>query len=407
MKVVHVTLRFDAPGGVETTVRELTRRLKAVGDEVEVYASDLVDESRWIRGREFRTEVDGVPVRRFGVLRRPFPSPRSPLLRRAAEGISLPILVGLVDALRESRADVIHAHSHRYGLVLQAAAVARACHIPLVVSTHYHPADRRESAIKRGLLRCEDVGFGMSAYRVARALVAESEYEARLVREFAPARRVRVIPPGIDLNAWASPTADRAVSVALPGSYLLFVGRIASNKGLDFLFDALASFPPTERPALVVMGPDWGERSRLERRGNELGLAPTVRWLGMVEDPREYRAVIRGARALVLPSEWEAYGLVLLDAMAAGTPVIATAVGGLPEVLAQGTAGRLVPYGDRSALGDAIRSVMTDATVHRKLADAGRARVAEFDWSVAVQRHRALYEELVAGGAARRSPPAM
>ena len=393
MKIVHVTLRFDAPGGVETTVHEVTRRLAAQGEEVEVYASDLIEESGWVRGTGFRPVVDGVPVRRFPALRRPFARLRA--ISGITDAFSLPVMPGLVEALRTSRADVIHAHSHRYGHVLQSAAVARRARIPLVVSTHYHPADRRESGLKKGLLRCEDVGFGMTAYRVARALVAESELEAGRVREFAPGNRVHVIPPGIDLRAWQDPSSDRTGALELPERYVLFVGRIASNKGLGGLFEAIARFPPADRPALVLMGPDWGERASLERRARELGLEREVRWLGTVPDAAAYRGVVRHASALVLPSEWEAYGLVLLDAMAAGTPIVATEVGGVPEVLDHGRAGRLVPYGDVAALASAIREARNGEGPTRELVLNALEQVRRFDWSRSAERHLDLYRTIV------------
>lgn len=382
MKIVHVSLRFDAPGGVETTVRELCRRLRSAGEDVEVYASDLLDEAGWVRRTDFRAEVDGVPVRRFPIVKRPLPR------------FTLPVMVGLVDALADSGADVIHVHSHRYGHVLQATAVARRCGIPLVVSTHYHPADRRETALKKGLLRVEDVVFGMASYRVADALVVESELEGRLVGEFAPAGRIRVIPPGIDLGEWEHPDTDRAAGLALPASYFLFVGRIAPNKGLRFLLEALAALPAPDRIPLVLMGPDWGERPALEDRARTLGVAELLRWLGPVPDRSAYRAVVRRARALVLPSEWEAYGLVLLDAMAAGTPIVATSVGAVPEVTEQGRAARLVPYGNVSALAMGLRASGVDPEGTRRRVEAGSAKVRGCDWNVAVARHRALYREV-------------
>lgn len=383
MKVAHVTLRFDAPGGVETNVREIVRRLRAAGDEVTVFASDLFDESGWVRRTDFAPLVDGVPVRRFPVVKRPLP------------GLTLPMMSGLVDALVESGPDVIHAHSHRYGHVLEAAAVADRENVPLVVSTHYHPADRRETTIKRGLLRLEDVAFGMMAYRRAEALVVESAVEARRVAEFAPARVIRIIPPGINLSDWNDPPADRAATPALPSEYLLFVGRVAPNKGLPLLVEAWASLPAPVRPALVIMGRDWGERAAIEAQSRRLGVEHAILWLDHVADPKTYRGVIRKAVALVLPSEWEAFGLVLLDALAAGTPVVATAVGAVPEVLEGGRAGRLVPYGDPVALAAAIRAVREDPETSRGLVAAGRQRVQDLDWSVAAEKHRALYQELV------------
>jgi D-inositol-3-phosphate glycosyltransferase len=382
VRIAHVTLRFDAPGGVETTVRQTVRRLKSGGDDVSVFASDLYDESGWVRLSHFEPTVDGVPVYRFRIVKRPLPR------------FTLPVMSGLVDSLTLHRPEVIHAHSHRYGHVLQSAAVADREGIPIVISTHYHPADRRETAGKRGLLRLEDYAFGAMAYRRADAIVVESQMEARLVRDFAPARAIRVIPPGIDLTEWAHPEADRAAAPPLPSDYFLFVGRVAPNKGLPLLLDAWASIPAEGRPDLVLMGRDWGARSDLEAQARRRGVADHVRWLDHVADPRAYREVVRRARALVLPSEWEAFGLVLLDALAAGTPVVATAVGAVPEVLEEGHDGRLVQYGDIPALSAALRDVIDDPDENRTLVEAGRRRAEGLDWSVSVAKHRELYRGL-------------
>jgi len=378
MKIVHVTLRFDAPGGVETTVRAVTGRLRATGEDVRVFASDLYDEDRWERRSDYAPVVDGVPVSRF------------PVYRRLIPGLTMPLWPGLIPALVGSGADVIHAHSHRYGHVLQAAAVGRRRDIPLVVSTHYHPADRREPALKRGLLRCQDVVFGSSAYRIARALVAETELEARLVAEFAPRDRIHVIPPGIDLAEWQHPSADR-LPIGLPERFLLFAGRIASNKGLPILLRAFAQLRTEPRVDLVLLGRDWGERANLERLAASLGISERVRFLGHVADRAQYRAVFRACDAFVLPSEWEAFGLVLLEAMAAKRPIVATAVGGVPEVLSGGRSGLLVPYGDPTALAEAIGVVISDRDRARSIVSAGSERVAGLTWERCVERHRALY----------------
>ena len=382
MKVVHVTLRFDAPGGVETNVRELARRLRAAGDDVEVFASDLYDEASWDRRSTFRPEVDGVPVRRF------------PVRRRLVPRLNLPMMVGLIDALAGSGAEVIHAHSHRYGHVLQAAAVSARTGIPLVVSTSYHPADRRESRRNRAILRLDDVVFGMTAYRVARAIVVQSELERRLVGEFAPADRVRIVPPGVDLDEWSRPAGDRLGGQALPEDYWLFVGRIASNKGLPGLVRALASVPPSKRRPLVLMGSDWGERASLEELARRLGVGDLLLFLGHVESRAGYRAVVRNARALVLPSEWEAYGFVLLEAMAARTPIVATAVGAVPEVLGEGRYGLLVPYGDAAGLANALVQVVDGVEAARERAQAAWEHVQQLDWSASAARFRELYREV-------------
>jgi glycogen(starch) synthase len=378
MKLAHVTLRFDAPGGVETNVREVTRRLHDGGDDVRVFASDLFDEGRWERRSSFPPSVDGVPVQRF------------PVTKRMVPFVTMPMMSGLIDALAAERFDVIHAHSHRYGHVLQASEVAHRRKVPFVVSTHYHPAEAGESGLKRGLLRGQDVLFGMTAYRRADALVVETEREAELVREFAPAEKIHVIPPGIDLAAWTHPEQD-APPPGLPSDYVVFAGRIAPNKGLPFLFRAIAAIPEPERPSVVLVGRDWGERPSLETLARQLGIADRVVWLGHLDSAGAYRAVLRGGSMFILPSEWEAFGLVLLEAMAAGVPVVATAVGGVPEVLRHGAAGRLVPYGDVPALAAVIRTVRSDGAERARLVAAGHERVVHLDWDRAAAHHRALY----------------
>jgi glycogen(starch) synthase len=381
VKIALVTLRFDAPGGVEQNVREVAKGLATAGDYVRVFASDLYAEDRWERRSDFAPVVDGVSVHRF------------PVYKRLIPGLTMPLWVGLIPALAESGTEVIHAHSHRYGHVLQAAAVARRTGIPLVVSTHYHPANRKEPTGKRALLRLQDHLFGMTAYRIAAALVVETQLEAKLLAEFAPSASIHAIPPGVDLTEWSHPEQDLPPK-GLPDGFLLYAGRIASNKGLDVLVQAIARTAESDRPPLVLIGPDWGERARLEQLAASLGVGERLTFLGHL-DRGAYRAVFRAASAFVLPSEWEAFGLVLLEAMAAGRPIVATAVGGVPEVLEQGRSGLLVPYGDVPALADGIASVLRDEDKRRDLVAAGEARVRELTWDRCVQRHRELYRAVI------------
>lgn len=160
------------------------------------------------------------------------------------------------------------------------------------------------------------------------------------------------------------------------------------------LFDAVARIPTADRIPIVIMGRDWGMRPELELRARRLGIDQDLVWLGHVEDPAAYRAVFRRATAFTFPSEWEAFGLVLLEAMAAGVPIVATAVGGVPEVLDEGRAGRLVPYGDADALALAIREVLGSPDRTEALVAAGRRRVENYTWDRVIDAHLALYREL-------------
>lgn len=385
MRIAQVALRFDAPGGVETVVRELAVRLRARGEDVEVHASDLVDEAHWIRRSDFPPTVEGVPVHRY------------PVYKRLIPGLTMPLVVGLMSGLEDRHPDLIHAHSHRYGHVLESAAEARRLEVPWVVTLHYHPARHDQNALHRSLLRLQDLLFGAAAYRDADAVIAITDQERRLVSEFVPARRIRVIPHGLDLAEWSDPgTSGRPAGLpSLPPRYLLVAGRVAKNKGLPLLLDALARIPVGERLPLVIMGRDWGMRPELERRSRELGIDRDLVWLGHVEDPAAYRAVFRGASAFTFASEWEAFGLVLLEAMAAGVPIVATAVGGVPEVLDGGRAGTLVPYGDPEALAGGIRQLLGSPERARRLVSEGQRRVRDYSWDRVIEEHLALYRELV------------
>jgi glycosyltransferase involved in cell wall biosynthesis len=305
----------------------------------------------------------------------------------------MPMMTGLITALSRDRPDVIHGP---LAPVRPRLPVRGRCSddwgSPSIVATHYHPADRHEGPWKRGLLRIQDHVFGMTAYRTAQALVVETELEARLVRQFAPADRIRVIPPGVDLGEWSTPERD-GPPPGLPDRYVLYAGRIASNKGLPTVVRALARIPAADRPTIVFLGRDWGERPGLESLAASLGVAEQIRFLGHLDDRGAYRAVFRGARGFLLPSEWEAYGLVLLEAMAAGIPIAASRAGGVPEVVGS-DAGLLVPYGDDGAWAAAIQLLAGDDPRRGSFVEAGRRRVADLTWDRCAERHRALYREV-------------
>ncbi len=167
------------------------------------------------------------------------------------------------------------------------------------------------------------------------------------------AGRVTVLPnpaPAIP----AMPTRDELrAELGLDGDVLVFAGRLGPQKAVGVLLDALVH---ASGVSLVIAG-DGPERSALERRALELGLDARVRFLGSV--PREtVLRLFRAADASVLPSAWENFPHTVVEALAVGCPVIATAVGGVPEVVRDGENGLLVPPGDAAALADCDRTVL-------------------------------------------------
>jgi colanic acid/amylovoran biosynthesis glycosyltransferase len=203
---------------------------------------------------------------------------------------------------------------------------------------------------------------------------AISAYTANRLRILAPeaAERVHVV------HIMVEPKMLEGARVAPPAApCLVWVGRMVPRKGLDLLLDSLAILlrePGGFALELIGDGPD---RRRLELRAMALGLGPRVRFVGW-GDARRIRESILAARTLVLPSDAEGLPNVLLEALALGRPVIATAVAGIPELVVDGVNGWLVEPGDANALTSAIREALRlpVARLHQ-MGESGRAAVIE------------------------------
>jgi glycosyltransferase involved in cell wall biosynthesis len=157
---------------------------------------------------------------------------------------------------------------------------------------------------------------------------------------------------------------------------LLFVGRLRIRKGVEVLLEALAGLAAAGRPARLLVAGDGEHRAALERRAAELGLGAAVTFLGRCGAGR-VRALLAAARALVVPSTYEGMPLVVLEAMEAGVPVVASAVSGIPEVVVDGETGWLVPAEDPRALAAALGEVLDDAAQAVRRGAAGRRRLDE------------------------------
>lgn len=238
-------------------------------------------------------------------------------------------------------------------------------------------------------------------WRNAHAIVANSaglrDLALRMARRLG--RDVLSIPNGVDIERFeisGRPSPDGALR-------LLFVGRLAPEKGLDVLLQALESLSEGQRSQLrlTVVG-DGPLRARLEASTRRL-LPGQVKHLGW--RPRdELPAIYVGSQVLVLPSLMEGMPNVMLEAMAAGLPVIATRVGGCPELVSDGENGLLVEPGSPPALAAAISAVLARKDSLQEWGTASRRRVAAFSWDAVVDGYLALAE--TAAGRRRRSTPA-
>ena len=308
------------------------------------------------------------------------------------------------------RYQVVHGHYWLGGLV--AERLRDAWHVPWVQSFHTLARTKADAGLPR-----DDERALAEAGLVARAdrLVTGSVAEARdLMRLYGAARdRICVAQPGVDLRVLhPRDTAALRSALDLDGRrVLLFAGRLEPLKGADTLLGALAelcSEPRFDDVVTLVIGDDsgdglaaGGERRRLELAAAELGAR--VRFLGAVEheDLADYYDL---ADICIVPSRTETFGLVALEAQALGTPVVASAVGGLTEVVADGKTGILVGERTAPAFATAIATLLDDESMRLRMGDAAREHAATFTWARAVARLSAIYRRVTDPEVATATP---
>ncbi len=279
-----------------------------------------------------------------------------------------------------ARADVVYATS----MVRRSALGARLARKPLVVKLVSDEVFERATRSGRFQGTLDEFqrtgGARWRALRMARDAALRSARHvfcpSAFLREIAlgwglEPDRVSVLPnPAPEIPALPSREELRA-ELGLEGDVLAFAGRLGVQKALATALEAIAA---NDGVTLVVAG-DGPERALLEQRSRELGLEGRVRFLGNV--PREtVLRLFRAADASVLPSAWENYPHTLVEALAVGCPVVATTVGGVPEVVRDGENGLLVPPRDADALAAAIARLFGDTELRARLASAAPASVA-------------------------------
>jgi len=279
---------------------------------------------------------------------------------------------------RRRRVRVVH--SYLFDANLLGTLAARLARVPVALVSK-RSLDRYGERRRR--LACR------VANRLATRVMANAEAVRRNVHEAegCPLDRIVVVPNGIDLGRIpsAGPAAAPVVGT---------IGRLATKKGQADLLEAAPLVLDRVPAATFLLVGDGPLRGDLERRARELGIADRVRFRGAVPDGA---AVLPELSVFALPSHMEGMSNGLLEAMAAGLPVVATDVGGNPEVVVDGETGFVVPPRDPAALAEAILVLLKDPDRGRAMGAAGRARVAEhYTVQRMVARLEALYASLLA-----------
>ena len=359
-------------GGAERQVVDLAVALRRKGYEVAV-ACSVAGELSDVLGDA------GIPVH--------------PLLRRLVKRrLSVAYAWRLRRLLRRERFDLVHAHI--YASTTAAAIATLGTGVPLVITEHTEASWQgwRARWISRWV------------YRQAKHIIAVSTpIERRLIeRDGLSPDRITVIPnavvPSSEVRSDAHP--------ALPAGLRPLVGvvaRLQREKGVANFLEAAARVAPLLPEAHFVIAGDGPLRQELEILAENLGLKSRIRFLGFRSDAS---ALIESMDVLVVPSLTEGSPLVTLEAMAAGVPVVASAVGGIPDQIRHDKEGLLVPPGDTEALGEALLDLLRDPDRARRLGEAGRNRAAsQFNHETMVHRIEDVYHTVLGWPAARSIAP--
>ncbi len=265
------------------------------------------------------------------------------------------------------------------GVDLDGFLWARGRTLPFVVSLKGIIADelKNERGWVRRLLALQARWERRNVERADLVLVTSRYCAGVAEREYgAPVHRMAVVPEPIDLEVWDDQFC-RARRHARPGPTVLCVARMYARKRLQDLLRAgaiLRARIPGVQIRIVGQGPEWAALGRLHA---ELGLGDAVTLLGDVSRDRLTEEYVN-ASVFCLPSVQEGFGIVFLEAMAAGLPVVACRVAAVPEVVLDGVTGRLVPPRDPAGLAVALEELLTDPASGRRLGEAGRRRATAF-----------------------------
>jgi phosphatidyl-myo-inositol alpha-mannosyltransferase len=358
---------FDVPGGVQSHVLQLAEVMRARGQDVSV----LAPSSPHVKLPDYVVSAGrGVPIPYNGsVARLQFsPAVHGKVRRWLAEG----------------NFDVLHLHEpNAPSLSMWALRVAEG---PIVATFHTSTTKSLTLTVFQGVLR--------PWHEKIVGRIAVSDLARRWQMEALGSDAVE-IPNGVDVASFA--TAPLLAGYPRPGKTVLFLGRYDEpRKGMAVLIDALPILVE-HLPGVQVLIVGRGDEDELRSKAG--GLAGHLRFLGQVDDAAKASA-LRSADVYCAPhTGGESFGIVLVEAMAAGTPVVASDLHAFRRVLRNGDAGRLVPVEDSAALAAGLIAVLDDDRLAKRYIAAGADAVRRYDWSVVADQIMRVYETVAGSGA--------
>jgi len=366
-------------GGIETYVLELSRELIGKGHEVFVFTSNKTMSQEYNVFPSYE-EVEGIKVFRFRVC--PF-----------TRGVEF--WFGFAEKLLEIRADIVHSHKIGFFMNDVCAYLCEMRKIPCVSTTHGVPyiSNVHKEPLLRDIYLKSIPGITVKLFD---QIIALSTVEIPwLLRSGVPNEKIHVIPGGVSrrVTELGVNSEEFREKYGIKSKMILYLGRLAKKKGIEHLIRAapqlLKDFPTLK---IVIAGPDNGIMQSLKELACKLGVERNIVFTGPLSEEEKY-AAIASSEALVLPSSFEAQGLVLLEAQILGKPVVATRQGGIPYFIKNGENGILIEYGKPDQIAEALRSILTDESFARRLGENGKRMAKEYTWDRIAEEILSVYED--------------
>jgi glycogen synthase len=383
MKALMLTREYPPHiyGGAGVVVDQLTQALsKRMAVEVRCF------------GERQPNPSDPATVRGYTPWERLKVGKDGPLFAPALETLS----IGLAMARDPVDADVAHAHTWYADM---AGLWIRTLHrIPLVVTLHSMEPLRPWKADQLGSGYLLSSWIEKTAVEAAdRVIGVSAKMRDDIIEHFhVDPSKVVVLHNGIDPDRYVYVEArDHLERLGVKEPYVLFVGRITDQKGIFHLLEAARKLPSGVQVVLCASAPDTPEIE--ERLRKAVPQHPNVLWIYEMVKPEVVKQLYSHAAVFCCPSVYEPFGIINLEAMACRTPVVASAVGGILEVVEDGKTGLLVPPARPDELASALRRVLEDPKMARAMGEAGRKRVEDkFSWASVAARTEEVYGEAIA-----------
>jgi len=351
---------LDTPGGVQSHVLELAAEWRRRGHETLTLAPGRSSEVR-------------PGIRTFGKPRRFAYGGKTATL--APSPLTYP---SIRKTLRSFNPDIVHVHEPFVpGPALYAAWASSR---PLVATFH-------ASAERSPLLELAAPLLRPVARKIGLA-IAVSETAADFIRKTFPALNLIVVPNGVDTAAFAGSAPENLPA----GPRIVWINRLDPQKGFPVMGEAFARLAERHPKAVLLVVGDGADRAAVE--GLPTDIRGRIKMLGTVDRARIPRLLAAADVYVSAACGQESFGIILVEAMAAGAPVVATNIDGYREVVRKDVDGLLVPPGDPAALAGAIDRILSDPALADRLRAAGKRRAENFDWKVIADRLEELYERL-------------